>query len=192
MPKLTDWERKVREDLEGFARQVNSAPSMAVMAQMMAHERDPEHVPEVDPGLPGWQERLTPKARKILDVGEAIRAVIRAEEEEDLEALHRAMRPITDISDGLTVKMRWVYGKYGYVFSREVDPNEEERYPFLAMVPVDNLDTYLNRYNKIARLGVCHFCGKVYVKPKHGQKTRYCSDSCKLKAYRKRKAERGA
>jgi len=36
-------------------------------------------------------------------------------------------------------------------------------------------------------LGICHECNRIYLKRKHGTKSRYCSRACGQKAWRERK-----
>lgn len=186
MAKIEAWEGKVRSHMEQFVREVNDAWQYALHHHSFAHDRDPEHVPALDFNDPKWPETLTEPAKKIIRVGNAIKEATRAEEEGGEGALHKAMEPIIEFTKGTQVELEWAYTHTGYQLQRNYE-TEEEEHPFYASVLVSSFADYLMRYNTFLHLGVCRQCGKLYLKPKHGQKSRYCSHACGQKAYRERK-----
>jgi len=196
MAKIEAWEERIRDEMEEYAQQLNSAFTYALTVHALAHEQDPENVTAVDPKDPKLLDKLVPAARTHFLLSEAIWMVIKAEEDEDAETLHRAMRHVSSYTEGMTVTLGWIRNERGYRLSRdlksELDEKGEEKHPFVTSSLVFSLDDYLTRYRDIVNLGVCRHCGDVYLKPKHGRKQRYCSRACQQKAYRERKAEREA
>ena len=188
MAKMELWEKRIRESMEGLARQLNGAPSVAIIEHETAREDDPEHIPPLNFNDPKWRLKLAPKAKKLATVSDCITKAIAAEEEGDEARFDEAMRPIAEFTDGMLVQLEWSKGPRGYQLTREPKSPEEER-PFVASVLVVWWAEYLMRYREIVHLGVCRQCGNVYLKPKHGQKQRYCSRACSQKAYRERKKE---
>jgi len=199
MAKIEAWEERTREEMEEFARQINSASTYALAVHAFAHEDDPENVPAVDPDDlddPKILDRLVPAARKHVLISTAIWMVIKAEEDEDSETLQKAMSHVISYTKGMTVTLGWIINESGYRLSRVLEPvideKGEEKHPLVTSSLIFSLDDYLTRYRDIVHLGVCRHCGDVYLKPKHGRKQRYCSRACQQKAYRERKAEREA
>lgn len=189
MAKIEPWEQRIREQAEELAMKLNNAFPYALMLHEDARARDPDHVPVVYPEDASSLSRLVGRARKLLNVGEAINTAIVADEEGDEDALKKAMQVLTEFTEGLAVKLAWVKRVDGYVLSREHMASEED-YPFLATVLMLGFADYWERYKDIVHLGVCRQCSTVYVKAKHGRKMRYCSRACQQKAYRKRRKEK--
>jgi len=187
--KIEGWEQRIRDDMERFAYQLNIAPGIALEMHAAAREEDPENIPEVSPEDSRVFDKLVKPARQHLLISEMVKAVIAAEEEEDTAAVKKAMRPVMEFTEGMTLRPRWVISDNRFRMSRELDAEDDE-HPLVAASLVLWLDDYLNRHHGVVHLGVCRSCGAVYLKPKHGRKQRYCSRACQQRAYRERKAER--
>ncbi|MFC2081572.1 hypothetical protein ACFLR0_00095 [Candidatus Bipolaricaulota bacterium] len=113
---------------------------------------------------------------------------IHTEEDGDIKAFRRAVQPVSEFYNGCRVRLGVSWQGDEIRVNRDFLEEESEK-PFVAFVLADRFFEYITRYKEIVHLGVCRLCGKVYLKPKHGQKSRYCSSSCKQKAYRQRKKE---
>lgn len=190
MAKIEAWEQRIRDDMELFANQLNIARDYALTVHAAEREEDPDHLSHVAANDPTLFERLVKPARTHLLISETIKMVIEAREDEDSELLHQAMKAITLFTQGMTVSLEWTYAENGYRMSRVFPQEGDEKHPFVTAALVFRLDDYLARYHGMVHLGVCRYCGTVYLKPKHGRKQRYCSRACQQKAYRVRKAER--
>lgn len=190
MAKIEPWEQRVRDGMAQFAKDLNRAFGLALAMQDIAHNKDPEHVPSVDLGNAKTFTRLVEPARIHLVVSEAIKKVIAAQEDEDAESIHKAMKPVVEFTEGIKVELQWIYGPEGYRINRNYEPEDDAKQPFVTAVLVFALGEYLSRYQDLVHLGVCRQCGTAYLKPKHGRKQRYCSRACQQKAYRVRRAEK--
>ncbi len=124
-------------------------------------------------------------------VAQAISRALLADEDEDEDALDAAMSALSKFVKGITVQLEWVKSLGEYRLGRELLGGEEEdaRHPFVTTVVALSFMEYWERYRDVVRLGVCRQCSRVYVKAKHGRKTRYCSGACRQKAYRERQKE---
>jgi len=188
MNKIDAWESKVRAHMNQFARQVNDALGFAIHHHNASYTQDPKHVSLLAFDDPKWPEKLTKPAKKIARVSIAIKQAIRAEEEGDQQAFDNAMQPIIEFTNGMHVRLEWTRSEGKYQLQRNHEGPEEE-YPFYASLLVLDLADYLVQYNEFLHLGICRHCAKLYLKPKHGAKSRYCSRACGQKAYRERKKE---
>jgi len=193
MARIEAWEARIRGDMAKFVHRLNLAPGLAMRWHESEREKDPEHVAEVDPNAPGALAKLTEPARRLLLVSQAAKLAIAAEEEEpvDFDHLHKVMHPIVDFTDNMMVKMRWSFSEGQYHFDKVLE-SPEETHPLLVASLTLALDDYFNRNRDLVHLGVCRVCKTAYLKPKHGQKMRYCSPACRQKAYRKRHEEGAA
>ena len=188
MAKIEPWEQRIRGEMERFVHQLGIAIDMAVHTHYMHQRSDPDNIPELDFRDPSWVGKLVQPARKIIDIQYAIREAIRVEEDGDQDAFGKATKPISEFVDGMMVRLQSVWSGGEIRLSHEHTSDEKER-PFVAFVLVEWFFDYEMRYKDVVHLGVCRQCRKAYVKPKHGQKTRYCSPACRQKAYRERKKE---
>ena len=186
MAKIAEWEAEIRETVEGLASQINGGWSLALLEHETRRREDPENVPAINPQDPAWTEKLVPMARRMVDVWSAVVRAIQAEEEGDAAEYERAMRKLSAFIDGMNVKLNWSRGPRGYHLATQ-HSDDPERYPFAATAWALGFMEYVTVYSPIVHLGVCRQCMTVYLKPKHGQKMRYCSHACAQKAYRKRK-----
>jgi len=189
MAKIEPWEQRIRDEMEKFAYQLNIAFSVAIHTHYGRKLDDPDNVPELDfNDTKKFIDQLVPRARKLLEIQSAIRTAIRAQEDGDQKAFSKATKPISVFVDGMTVRLQSYWSADEIRLSHEHISDEDER-PFIAAVLVDWFFDYQMRYKDFVHLGACRQCNKVHVKPKHGQKTRYCSAACRQKAYRERKKE---
>lgn len=188
MAKIEPWEERIRNEMTEFANQLNYGFGLALAWHESARAQDPDHVPAVNREDPRWIDKLTLPARHLFLVSQSAKVVIQSVEDDDLEQRHKGMKYIVGFSDGALVKMRWVFSDGQYHFDKFLE-TPEETHPFVVASLVFELDKYLNRYRDIVHLGICRVCKTAYLKPKHGQKMRYCSPACRQKAYRKRQDE---
>ena len=189
MAKIEPWEQRLREWHEEFARQVNNAWPLVFLTHDTARAADPDNVPLLDTENDAkWMDKLVQPARQLLDVSSSIAGSIYAEEEGNIDAFKRAVQPVSDFFNGCRVKLSVSWSQGEIQVNRDFLEDESEK-SFVAFVLADWFFEHITRYKDTVHLGVCRLCPKVYVKPKHGQKSRYCSASCKHKAYRKRKKE---
>ena len=189
MAKIEPWEQRIRDDMEKFAHQLNIAFSMAIHTHYMYKEKDPGNVPDLDFNHPEkFLDQLVPPARKLVEIQSAIRTAIRAQEDGDQKAFIKATKPISEFVDGMTVRLQSSWSGDEIRLSYEHISDEAQR-PFLAFAPIEWFFDYQMRYKDVVHLGVCRQCNTVHLKPKHGQKMRYCSAACRQKAYRERKKE---
>jgi hypothetical protein len=191
MAKIEPWEERIRDEMAEFANQLNNAPQLAMLTHDSARAQDPDHVPEIDWEAPGVIEKLVQPARQLLLVSQSAKLVIQSVEDDDLALRHKGMKYIVEFSDGMVVRMSWVFSDGQYHMDKVLE-SPEETHPLVVASLVFGLDNYLNRYRDIVHLGVCRVCRTAYLKPKHGQKMRYCSPACRQKAYRKRHEEGAA
>ena len=191
MAKIASWEAEIRSTMESLARHVNRALNLALMEQNHLQQVDPENVPAIDLEDPDWPGKLAPRPKRMVQVWAAIIRAIRAEEEQDAEELEHAMRVLSEFIDGMPVELEWSRGPEGYRLVKRFE-GDMERYPMTAATWMLGFADYLTRYSGIVHLGVCRQCDNVYLKPKHGQKMRYCSHACAQKAYRERKKAKGS
>jgi hypothetical protein len=175
-----------------FANQLNGAPGLVHDWHESARAKDPENVPAVNPEDPNFIGKLAHTARQLLLVSSSAKAAIQCEEDEDLTRRQKAMKGIADFANGMLVRTQWEPSTDGRYHLKKLLESPEETHPLVVAYLVFTLDDYLNQYRDIVHLGVCRVCGTVYLKPKHGQKMRYCSNSCRQKAYRKRQEKGGA
>jgi len=188
MAKIDAWEGKVRAHMNRFARDVNRALGYAIHLHNASHRYDPERVSLLGFDDVKWPEKLAKPAKKIARVSVAIKRAIRAEEDGDQQAFDNAMQPIIELTNRIHVWLEWTRSEGKYQLQRNHEGPEEE-YPFYASLLVLDFDDYLRQYNEFLHLGICRQCAKLYLKPKHGAKSRYCSRACGQKAYRERKKE---
>jgi hypothetical protein len=190
MAKIEPWEERIRKDMEEFAYQLNIAYALALMWQDMAAQDDLEHVESVDLQTPGFVGKLIKPARDLFIVSQMIKQVIELDEEEQDNPEHRrkVMQPIIDFTNGMQVSLDWTVSQGRYRLNRVLAADDDD-HPLQTTYLVFCLDEYLNRYKDLVHLGNCRLCHTIYLKPKHGQKMRYCSAACRQKAYRQRKAE---
>jgi len=189
MAKLSEWEKKGREHAQMLADQLNGAPGYAALTHKTEREKDPDGIKPVIVGEPQWWKNLAPRARKHVDAAKSVIAALMADEAEDSAALRKAMNDFSGAVDGLKVMLTWEPSAGEYRLNRAIPGDQEEKYPFPTTVMALGFTTYWERYRGTVQMGVCHQCGTVYVKPKHGRKTRYCSDACRQKAFRERHKE---
>ncbi|MGB2982643.1 MAG: hypothetical protein WBC63_02145, partial [Candidatus Bipolaricaulia bacterium] len=78
-------------------------------------------------------------------------------------------------------------GEYRLVMQFSADTEEE--HPFVTASVALAFFDYWSRHRQIVHLGVCRQCHKVYLKAKHGRKTRYCSAAHRQRAFRERHKE---
>ncbi len=188
MAKIEPWEQKIRDFMEGFATQVNNLFDFGVFLQSREHENDPEQVPDVDPyNDPKWISKLVTPAKEHVTVWGSIVGSIYQHEEGNSEAFQTAIKPVSDFYSGSKVRLEVVWEDGQVRLSRQYLGENPQL--FTAFAPADQFFDYVTRYSDIVHLGVCRLCQQLYVKPKHGQKMRYCSASCRQKAYRQRKKE---
>ena len=186
MAKITPWEKRIREEMEMLARQLTDALDYVAIIEVQARRAHTENVSPVDFKDPEQLRNLSPPARYAAAVGGSMVRAIRADEEGDKEVFAQHMQVISKFTQGMPVELSWGHDDAGYTLMRELK-GTEERYPLVAATWVMLWSDYLERYHDIVHLGVCRQCSKVYLKPKHGQKMRYCSRACGQKAYRERK-----
>ena len=189
MARTSEWEKEVRQGLRRLAKWVNEADWHALVEQTVAHEKNPTNVPLLDLDDPAWPKSLVPAAKRFHEIGQAIRRAIYAEEAGDKDALHEALQPIVEYMKGWKVEPQLTISGDSIRLWMEVEDKEEER-PLHASTMVLEFAHYLDKYNRDFHLGVCRQCGKVYLKPKFGGKSLYCSKACTQKAYRERKQEK--
>ncbi len=190
MAKIESWEERIRGDMAEFAKQTNIAYSVAFAMHADALARDPEHVKVLNFDSPAFIDQMIKPAHDLFVVAEMARRVIELEEEEqdDLERRHKLMKPIVEFTDGMSVSLEWEFSQGEYKLGRVLAGSDED-HPLVTAYLVFCLDDYLNRYRGLVHLGSCRSCRRVYLKPKHGQKMRYCSPACRQRAYRKRRED---
>lgn len=186
MAKLEPWEKRLRAEFRNYVGEVNTCRWLFRYVHETARGKDPS-IPDADPDRdPKSAVKLTKFAKQIWDMWTSITDSIRAEEDGDAVAFKEAASPLVDFIDG--VKMKLAVGWKGdqLTTSRLMDEAPEEKHPHAAKV-ADGFIKYEIDHKEVIHLGVCRQCGNVYLKPKHGQKMRYCSGVCRQKAYRERK-----
>ena len=189
MAKIEPWEQRMRDEMEKFSHQLNIAFSVAIRTHYEHKRDDPDNVPDLDFSHPEkFLDQLVPPARKLVEIQSAIRTAIRAQEDGDHKAFSKAAKPISEFVDGMTVRLQSYWSGDEIRLSHEHISDEAKR-PFLAFGLVEWFFDYQMRYKDVVHLGVCRQCNMVHLKPKHGQKMRYCSAACRQKAYRERKKE---
>jgi hypothetical protein len=187
--KIEPWEQRLRMSLEQFAYQVNDTWPVMMLTHYNAPGVDPDDIPTLDfENDDNWMDKLVKPARQLFDVWKSIVGCIHAEEERDTDAFNRAVQPLSDFFDGCRVEMSVVWDQGEIRVNRDFLEDESEK-SFVAFALADRFLEYVTRQKDIVHLGVCGLCRQVYVKPKHGQKARYCSAACKQKAFRKRRKE---
>ncbi len=189
MAKIEPWEQRIRENMQKFADQANSMYEWIFMTHYSTPVQPGEEIPDIDEANdPNWPQKLLKFARELYDIRSSILGTLIADEDGDEQAFREAVQVSADFVDGTQVRLsiRW----RGDQIYRTRDLKAETPFRCLpAFVSADWLLDYLTQYKDAVHLGVCRTCSKVYVKPKHGQKMRYCSSSCRQKAYRQRKKE---
>jgi len=188
MAELTPWEKKARELAETLAKQADHAVSYAMMTHSSASEEEREGLGPLRLDEPNWWRNLVPTARKHIEVAGAIYRAIRADEDANEEGVRDAMKDLGDFIEGMSVRLSWRPDAGEYRLSRELTSALED-HPFITAGLALSFVEYWERYRDAVHLGVCRQCSRVYVKPKHGRKTRYCSGACRQKAYRARQKE---
>lgn len=190
MAKIEAWEERIRGDMAEFANQLNIAPPYARIVHDSQRRENPDTIPALDPEDPEWPDKLVPAAKTHLLIATVIKLIIKAMEDEDQDFIHRAMKRISEFTDGIRVSLQWSLNEDTYRITRLYDEENEPERPFVTATLVFWLDDYMGRYKDLVEIGVCRVCDKVYLKPKHGRKQRYCSRACQQKAYRERAKER--
>jgi len=188
MAELTPWEKKARELAEVLAKQADQALSYAMMVHTSASEEEREKLGPLRLDEPKFWRNLVPAARKHIEVASAVGRAIRADEDGDENGLRDAMKDLGAFVEGMTVRLSWKPDAGEYRLFQEFTSDLEE-YPFITAGLALSFAEYWERYRDTVHLGVCRQCSSVYVKPKHGRKTRYCSGACRQKAYRARQKE---
>ncbi len=189
MAKIEAWEQRIRDDIEMFANQANSLFDLIFITHYETPAEDGEEIPNVDVANdPKWPEKLRPMVRDLYDIYLSILRSVVADEDGESEAWREYIQIAADFVDGTEVKLRAVW--HGEELRRSTELHHETfTKNFVAFTLADWLLDYFTRYKDLVHLGVCRVCHKVYLKPKHGQKMRYCSPAHRQKAYRKRKKE---
>jgi len=189
MAKIEPWEQRIRENMQKFADQANGMSNLILVTHYEAPKQPGEEIPEIDKvNDPEWFDKLRTLARELFAIQCSIISSIGAEEDGDKETFRKAVKGSADFVDGTQVELSISWRGDEIHRTRVLQPESTEK-GFVAFVMADWLLEYLTRYKDAVHLGVCRTCSKVYVKPKHGQKMRYCSASCRQKAYRQRKKE---
>lgn len=189
MAKIEPWEQRIREDMEKFANQANGMSNLILVTHYETPAQPGEAIPEIDKVNDlEWPKKLRKLAHELFAIQCSIISSIGAQEDTDKETFRQAVKISADVVDGTQVKLSISWRGDQIHRTRVLQPQTTSR-SFHAFVMADWLLEYLTRYKDVVHLGVCRTCSKVYVKPKHGQKMRYCSASCRQKAYRQRKKE---
>lgn len=187
MAKIEPWEQRMRENMQMFADQANGMFDMIFLTHYQTPTQPGEEIPEIDAANdPKWPQKLRELARELYEILSSILRTIKAEEDGDKETFREAAQLSVDFVDGTQVELSISWREDQIQRTRVLKPETTAK-SFHAFVMADWLLDYLTRYKDAVHLGVCRNCTKVYVKPKHGQKMRYCSASCRQKAYRQRK-----
>ena len=189
LARIEAWEQRIRDQTESLARQLNDAPGYSLLTHHTAHSDKPDAIPPANPDAPNWWKRLVPVARKHFEVFRAITAALIADEDEDEAAIDEAMSQLADFIEGLRVGVEWTKNLGEYRVAMQFGADTEERHPFATTSMVLAFFDYWSRHREIVHLGVCRQCGTVYLKAKHGRKTRYCSSACRQRAFRERHKE---
>jgi len=191
MKKLAQWERKKRQQAAAFAEQVNGAEDCVFLGHGALVQMDPDRVSPLSAGDPHWREKLDPAGKSYLKLAEAMKAFLRADEKGDQEARDKAMEPFGRFFHGRKMAVYVATDGHGHYWRspRPLEPAGDLAYPHAF---VDDFFEYLEHWSDFLNLGVCHQCGKAYLKPKHGAKMRYCSRACGQKAYRERERRANA
>ena len=190
MAKIEPWEQRIREDMQKFADQANRMSETVLMTHYGTPALPGEEIPEIDKvNDPEWPQKLRKFAHELFAIQCSIISGIGADEDGDKETFRKAVQVSADFVDGTEVELSISWRGDEIHRTRVLKPPGSISRCFPAFVMADWLLEYLTRYKDAVHLGVCQTCSKVYVKPKHGQKMRYCSASCRQRAYRQRKKE---
>jgi len=189
MAKIEAWEQRIRDEMQSFAYQANGMFDMIFLTHYEPPPEEGEDVPELDVADdPNWPDKLRPSARELYDIFLSILRSIIADEDGNTEAWRKYVQISTSYLEGVQVELSTVW--HGDTMKRQnvVKPDTFKK-NFQAYVMADWLLNYFTRYKDLVHLGVCRECQKVYLKPKHGQKMRYCTPAHRQAAYRRRKKE---
>ena len=198
MAKDTEWKKKVRKEMRQLATLVNDTIWVTVAGHDLLQPQYPAQYRKLDHKDPNLFDKLTDDEKKTIRISLAIKDVVRAEEKGDEQARQEALKPIQEYLQGRPV---WLVlsaeSGHDFLTFAEQDPAKPEIVeefkgrPFYASVMVFSFGKYLEWYKEYLgqHLGVCRQCNKVYLKPKHGADSRYCSGACSQKAYRERKTK---
>lgn len=185
MTRLASWEKTEREKAAAFAQQVNDAEQIVLSAHQTNVDWGTEGARPIAPDDPRWRTKLLPLEKTHLEVAQAIRAFLRADEEGDPEACSKAMRLIGKLYQNRTFEIAIESDGRGR-FRRLPLRLTGDRLFGPTELLLDGFFDYVERTREFLNLGVCHHCGKVYLKTKQGAKMRYCSRACGQKAYVRR------
>jgi len=121
-------------------------------------------------------------------VADIIRDLIEGLDRRDEAVLHRAVTKAQEYLESVVLvpQLRLERGELAVAY-RDATKGREF---FAISLLLDFLD-YLQNFADEIKLGVCQYCGKAFVKPKHGAQAIYCSRSCTQKAYRARRKKKG-
>ena len=189
MAKIEPWEQRIRDDMQTYADQANLMYDMVFVNHYDTPTQEGEEITEIDVANdPNWPDKLRSSAREVYDILLSILRTIVAEEDGDAESWREYVQIAADFLEGVQVELSTVW--HGDTMRRQsVVKPETFKKNFQAYVMANWLLDYFTRYKDLVHLGVCRECSKVYVKPKHGQKMRYCSAAHRQAAYRRRKKE---
>jgi hypothetical protein len=189
MAKIEAWEQKIRDDMQMFADQANGMFDMIFVTHYETPPEEGEEIPELDVANdPDWPDKLRPSARELFDILLSILRSIIADEDGNAEAWRKYVQISASYLEGIQVELSTVWQGNTMKRQKTVKP-ETFKKNFQAYVMADWLLDYFTRYKDVVHLGVCRECQKVYLKPKHGQKMRYCRPAHRQAAYRRRKKE---
>ena len=188
MAQVSAWEKRMRDAAGRLAKSVNQSSSFAMLTHETTRLGDPENVPEVVEEGVGWWKSLSEPARTHMEVAHAIAAAVIADEEENEEGLREAMQVFSRFISDLSVSLNWRHDGHDYSLHKSHDVNDA-KHPLITTMMALTFANYWEQARGTIHLGLCRQCGNLYVKPKHGRKTRYCSGACRQKAYRARQKE---
>jgi hypothetical protein len=185
MKKLAQWERKKREQASAFADRVNGAEAWALDSHEAAVEMEVKGASPIAPGDPKWRAKLLPAEETHLEVAAAVKAYLLAAEAGDQAACGSALDPFGRLLNGRQLEVYVATDGKGHFWRQPRPLKAPGSFPQTEAM-VDDFFEYVERTSEFLNLGVCHQCGKVYLKTKQGAKMLYCSRACGQKAYRER------
>ena len=198
MAKDSEWKKRVRKDMRQIAALVNDTIWATVAGHNLLQPQYPANYRKLDLKDPSLFDKLTDDEKKTIRMSVAIKDVVRAEEKGDEKARQEALKPIQEyLKDRPVWLVLSAESGHDFLTFAEQDPAKPEIVeefkgrPYYVSVMVLSFAKYLEWYKEYLgqHLGVCRQCDKVYLKPKYGADSRYCSRACTQKAYRERKME---
>ena len=198
MGKDTEWKKRVRKEMRQIATLVNDTIWVMVAGHDLLQPQYPANYRKLELKDPSLCDKLTDDEKKTIRLSVAIKDVVRAEEQGDEKARQQALKPIheylKDQPVWLVLSTRDGHDSLTFTEQDPIKPEIVKEFkgrPLYASVMVFSFVKYLEWYKEFLgqHLGVCRQCDKVYLKPKYGADSRYCSRACTQKAYREWKTE---